>query len=69
MKLLVLAGEKAEKLMGRLIVDVPVKDVQADEIWSFIAKKEKMREAGDDPSFGDAYCFVAIELCRRANWS
>lgn len=61
LRLLVLAGEKCEKLMGRLIVNVPVKDVQADEIWGFIAKKEKMVEPGDDPSFGDAYTFVAIE--------
>jgi len=61
MKILVKAGEKCEKLMGRLIVKVPVKDVQCDEIWSFIQKKEKAVELGDDPNFGDAYCFVAIE--------
>ena len=61
LKLLVLTGEKCEKIMGRLIVNVPVRDVQADEIWSFIGKKEKAREEGDDPNFGDAYCFVAIE--------
>jgi IS1 family transposase len=61
MRLLVLAGEKCEKLMGRLIVNVPVKDVQADEIWSFIQKKEKQCGPDDDPNFGDAYCFVAIE--------
>ena len=40
MKLLVKAGEKCEKLMGRLIVNVPVKDVQCDEIWGFVQKKE-----------------------------
>jgi len=36
MKILVLAGEKCEKLMGRLIVNVPVKDVECDEIWGFL---------------------------------
>src|ERR1022692_3470628 len=40
MKLLVIAGEKCEKVMGRLIVNVPVKDVQADEIWGYVGKKE-----------------------------
>lgn len=62
-KLLVLAGEKCEKLMGRLIVNVPVKDVQADEIWGFVQKKEahKYPWESDDASIGDAYCFVAIE--------
>jgi transposase-like protein len=61
MKMLALAGEKCEKVMGRLIVNVPVKDVQCDEIWSFIQKKEKQCGPDDDPTFGDAYCFVAIE--------
>jgi transposase-like protein/IS1 family transposase len=61
MKLLVKAGEKCEKLMGRLLVNIPVRDVECDEIWSFIGKKQKALEEGDDPNFGDAYCFVAIE--------
>jgi IS1 family transposase len=61
MKLLVIASEKCEKLMGRLIVNIPVRDVQADEIWSFVGKKEKMLTSDDDPNLGDAYCFVAIE--------
>ncbi len=61
LKLLVLAGEKCEKLMGRLIVNVPVKDVQCDETWSWIFKKQKQVQPGDDPNFGDAYCFVGIE--------
>jgi transposase-like protein/IS1 family transposase len=63
MKLLVLAGEKCEKLMGRLIVNVPVKDVECDEIWGFVQKKEghKGPEEAHDESIGDAYCFVAIE--------
>ena len=61
MKALVLAGDRCEKVMARLIVKVPVKDVQADEIWSFIQKKQKQCGPHDDPNFGDAYCFVAIE--------
>lgn len=61
MKALALAGEKCEKVMARLIVSVPVKDVQCDEIWSFLFKKEKAVRPGDDPNFGDQYCFTAIE--------
>jgi len=61
LKLLVAAGEKCEKLMARLIVNVPVQDIEADEIWSFIQKKEKQVTQDDDPNYGDAYCFVAIE--------
>lgn len=63
LRLLVLAGERCEKIMGRLIVNVPIKDVECDEIWGYVAKKEghKEEEEKDDPSIGDAYCFVAIE--------
>jgi IS1 family transposase len=62
LKLSVLVGEKCEKLIGRLIVNVPVKDVQCDEIWGFVQKKEahKWPWESDDASIGDAYCFVAI---------
>jgi IS1 family transposase len=63
MKALVLAGERCEKLMGRLIVNVPVKDVQCDEIWGYVGKKEahKLPTEAHDDSIGDAYCFVAME--------
>jgi len=61
LKLLVTAGEQCEKLMGRLIVNVPVKDVEADEIFAFVQKKQRQVKPDDDPSYGDAYTFVAIE--------
>ncbi|HWB82499.1 MAG TPA: hypothetical protein VG675_00020, partial [Bryobacteraceae bacterium] len=63
LRVLIYAGEKCEKLMGRLIVNVPVKDVQVDEIWGFIQKKEahKAPHEARDNSIGDAYTFVAIE--------
>jgi IS1 family transposase len=62
-KLLILVGEKCEKIMGRLVVNVPVKDVECDEIWGFIQKKEghKRPEEQHNETIGDAYCFVAIE--------
>src|ERR1051325_5928375 len=63
MKLLVLAGEKYEKLMGRKVVNVPVRDVEVDELWGFVQKKEghKTKDEVNDESIGDAYCFVAME--------
>jgi transposase-like protein/IS1 family transposase len=62
-KALLLAGERCEKVMGKLIVNVPVMDVQVDEIWGFIRKKEghKTEAEENDESIGDAWCFVAIE--------
>jgi hypothetical protein len=41
LKLLVLAGEKCERIMAEKIRNVQVRDVEADEVWSFIGKKEK----------------------------
>lgn len=61
LKLLVTAGEKCEKLMARLIVNVPVKDIECDEMWGFIQKKQKQVTEDDDPNYGDVYAFVAIE--------
>lgn len=63
LKLLVKAGEKCAQLIGRLVVNVPVHDVECDEIWSFVGKKEghKRPEEKHSEAIGDAYCFVAIE--------
>jgi IS1 family transposase/transposase-like protein len=61
LKLLVLASEKCERIMSEKIRNVPAKDIQADELWSWIGCKEKMVRPDHDPSFGDCYTFVAIE--------
>ena len=60
---LILAAEKCEKVMGRLMVHIPVKDVECDEIWAFVQKKEghKGPKETHNETIGDAYCFVAVE--------
>jgi len=61
LKLLVLAGEKCERIMAEKIRNIRVNDVEADEVWSFIGKKEKRVRPEDDQNLGDCYTFVAIE--------
>jgi transposase-like protein len=61
LKLLTVAGEKCEKIMGRYVRNVTVKDVECDELWSFIGKKAKRVRPEDDQNMGDAYVFVGIE--------
>lgn len=67
LSLLVLAGEKCERLLNEKIKNVPVQDVQADEIWGFVGMKRKTfksKLAADpliDSTLGDAWCFVALE--------
>lgn len=48
MKALALAGEKAERVMATNIRNVEVRDVECDEVWSFIGKKEKRVRPEDD---------------------
>ena len=63
LNLLVLAGQRCEKLMKRKINGVAVRDVEADEIWGFVKFKHrhKLHKQITDPHVGDAYTFVGIE--------
>jgi len=63
LSLLTVAGDRCERLLSNRIQNIPCDDVQCDEIWGFVQKKEAHKwpwEAHDD-KVGDAYCFVAIE--------
>ena len=62
-RLLRVAGAKCESLLNRLVRGVEVKDVQCDELWCYVAMKEKTkaRKKLTDPELGDAYTFVGIE--------
>jgi transposase-like protein/IS1 family transposase len=61
--LLVLAGEKCERLLDEKIRKVKVNDLQLDEIWAYVSMKEKTkkRKGKDETTLGDAYTFVAFE--------
>jgi transposase-like protein/IS1 family transposase len=65
--LLILVGEKCERLFDEKIKGLPVSDVQCDEMWGFVGMKQKTlrRKLKADPSTdttqGDAWTFVAIE--------
>jgi IS1 family transposase len=57
-------GTACKAFLERTIRDVPVEDVQADEIWGFVGMKDRtrvIRGIGDDAVVGDAWCFVGIE--------
>jgi transposase-like protein len=50
LSLLERVGERCEMLLENLIREIPVRDIQCDELWGYVQIKEKT-----------AYCFVAIE--------
>jgi transposase-like protein/IS1 family transposase len=62
-RLLRVAGAKAEAILSKLVRQVEVEDVQADEIWGYVGMKEKTKvEQGiSHPQVGDAYTFVGFE--------
>jgi transposase-like protein/IS1 family transposase len=80
LKLLVEVGKGCERLLAERVRDVPVRDVQADEVWTFIHCKEgtKKRRTIANLEAGDAYCFIGMErhcklvlafhLGRRDSW-
>jgi IS1 family transposase/transposase-like protein len=61
LKLLVLVGEKCERIMAEKVRNVQVRDCECDEVWSFIGKKQKRVRPDDSPLLGDCYVFVGIE--------
>jgi transposase-like protein/IS1 family transposase len=61
MSLLVKAGDRCQTLMVSKVHDLKVADVEADEIWGFVGKKEGHKSDNDGVELGDAYCFVGME--------
>jgi transposase-like protein/IS1 family transposase len=63
LRLLAEVGAGCERLLSETIKGVPVKDVQADEIWTYILAKQKTveRRKITDPDAGDAYTYIGLE--------
>lgn len=61
LNLLVLAGEKCERLLNEHMSGVAVKDVEADEIWGFVQciNRYKLHKEISDPTIGGAYTLLA----------
>jgi IS1 family transposase len=62
-RLLRVVGGKCDALLNRLVRNVEVKNVQADELWCYVAKKEatKAKQKDTNPETGDAYTWLAME--------
>ena len=62
MRLLVEAGEGAKALMDAEMRNLPCRRIQVDEIWGFVAKKQRHLTPDDDRSrVGDQWTFVALD--------
>ncbi|HUE85658.1 MAG TPA: IS1 family transposase [Vicinamibacterales bacterium] len=64
LRLLADVGEACAHYMNGTLHDIPARRVQIDEIWSFVACKQKnvtRKIAEANPYAGDAWTFVAID--------
>ena len=63
LSLLETVGQKCIWLQETLVRDVKVKFIEADEIWSFVAMKEKIKQDKQitDEKIGTAYTFTCID--------
>jgi len=60
--LLLIAGEKAQEIMDREMVNLKVSKLQVDEIWTFVGKKQKQLKPEEmNTELGDQYVFVAVD--------
>jgi len=61
--LILVVGGNCDRLHRRMVKDVPVTDIQADELWSFCAMKDRTRkQRGLAPGkVGNQWTFIAIE--------
>jgi IS1 family transposase len=61
MKLGVRVGKGCAGLLDRKMRDLPCRQLQFDEIWGFVGKKERHVRPDDDPQYGDVWTFCAID--------
>jgi len=62
MRLLVSVGDKCSKLMDEKMINLQSENLQLDEIWCFVGKKQKKIKQGENKeALGDQYTFVAID--------
>src|SRR5271169_4757768 len=61
MRLGVRVGQGCAGLLDRKMRDLPCRQLQFDELWGFIGKKERHCTADDSPEVGDVWTFCAID--------
>lgn len=62
MRLTVRVGNACKELMDRKMVNLQCKNIQLDEIWCYVGKKQRHLKATDNPNkYGDFWTWVAID--------
>jgi IS1 family transposase len=66
MRLGVRVGEGCAALHDRLFRRLAVNQIQLDELWAFIGKKQRRLTPTDPPERGDCYTFLALDAVGKA---
>jgi IS1 family transposase len=66
MRLGVRIGKGCARVMSEKMQGLPCTDIQLDEIWGFIGKKQGHLRAGDDSTMGDAWTWIAFDRDSKA---
>ena len=62
LRVLLRVGDRCARMLNERMRRLPCRLVQADEIWTYVGKKEKRVGYGDNPEeVGDQYVFVAMD--------
>ncbi|HEV1996414.1 MAG TPA: IS1 family transposase [Candidatus Acidoferrum sp.] len=62
MRVLLRVGANCAQILNQRMRQLPCRFVQADEIWTYVGKKERRMVQGDNPAeVGDQYVFVAMD--------
>lgn len=60
-RLALIVGQGCERLHNRIVRNLAAYVVQADEVWSFVAKKNARLTPDDAPEKGDVYTFIGMD--------
>jgi transposase-like protein/IS1 family transposase len=66
LRLLITVGGNCRRLLGERMHNLHPKFVQADELWTYVAKKQKRLLPGDAPEKGDTYVWIALDSDTKA---
>lgn len=58
-------GTGCDHLHNALVRDLDIREIELDEIWSYVAKKQARVTAEDPAEFGDAYAYLAMARTKK----
>ncbi|MRG91662.1 IS1 family transposase [Polyangium spumosum] len=65
LSLLLQSGEGCDRIHDRRVHSLCIREVELDELWSFIQKKQRRVGPADPPHWGDAYAFLAMARTQK----